>query len=123
MGTCPFPLRAPVRRAPRQPPRERKTTGRPPSATAKPLKRALLLIPLLAASIAAAVLFGSVIAAPAGAADAAAAPSPGQGGKVVWASTLPSTWDPVTSTAGTDVTALSLVYSGLPKMDPKARPA
>jgi ABC-type transport system substrate-binding protein len=95
---------------------------RTPSATAKPLKRALLLIPLLAASIAAAVLFGSVVAAPAHAGSTAAAPAPGQGGKVVWASTLPSTWDPVTSTAGTDVTPLSLVYSGLTKLDTKGRP-
>ena len=53
---------------------------------------------------------------------AAGPPAPGKGGKIVWASTLPSTWDPITSTAGTDVTALSLVYSGLTKMDVKGHP-
>jgi peptide/nickel transport system substrate-binding protein len=83
------------------------------------LKRALLLVPLVAASALAAALFGSVVSAPA---HAAGAPAPGKGGKVVWASFLPSLWDPVTSTAGTDVTALSLVYSGLTKMDVKGRP-
>ena len=94
----------------------------PPRTTARPLKRALLTIPLLVASVAAAALFGSAIAAPAHAASKAGVPAPGKGGKVVWASFLPSTWDPITSTAGTDVTALSLVYSGLTKMDTKGRP-
>jgi ABC-type transport system substrate-binding protein len=92
---------------------------RTPSVPANPWQRALLLISLLAASAAAAALFGSLVAAPA---HAASAPAPGKGGKVVWASTLPSTWDPITSTAGTDVTALSLVYSGLTKLDTKGRP-
>ncbi|MDP9256223.1 MAG: ABC transporter substrate-binding protein [Actinomycetota bacterium] len=85
----------------------------------KRVKRALLWIPLLAASAAASALFGSVVTA---GAHAAASPAPGKGGKLVWAASLPSTWDPITSTAGTDVTALSLVYSGLTKMDAKGRP-
>ena len=83
------------------------------------LKRALLCIPLAAAVAAAAAFSGGVAATPA---HAAGVPAPGKGGKVVWASFLPSLWDPVTSTAGTDVTALSLVYSGLTKMDVKGRP-
>jgi ABC-type transport system substrate-binding protein len=98
------------------------SSASPAPKPARPLKRALLTIPLLLASAAAAALFGSAIAAPAHAAGKAGVPAPGKGGKVVWASTLPSTWDPITSTAGTDVTALSLVYSGLTKMDTKGRP-
>jgi ABC-type transport system substrate-binding protein len=90
-----------------------------PSEPKQRLKRALLLIPLIVASAAAAALFGSIVSAPA---HAAGTPAAGKGGKLVWASFLPSNWDPVTSTAGTDVTALSLVYSGLTKMDTKGRP-
>ncbi|MDX6599616.1 MAG: peptide/nickel transport system substrate-binding protein, partial [Gaiellales bacterium] len=83
------------------------------------LKKVLLCIPPAAAVVAAAAFSGGVAAPPA---HAAGVPAPGKGGKVVWASFLPSLWDPVTSTAGTDVTALSLVYSGLTKMDVKGRP-
>jgi ABC-type transport system substrate-binding protein len=49
-------------------------------------------------------------------------PAPGQGGKLVWSSYLPSTWDPVTSQAGTDVTPLSLVYSALTHLDLNGNP-
>jgi ABC-type transport system substrate-binding protein len=81
-------------------------------------KRLLVGGPLLLAGATAAALAGTSASS-----HAAGPPAPGKGGKVVWASTLPSTWDPITSTAGTDVTALSLVYSGLTKMDTKGRPA
>ncbi|MEU5031671.1 ABC transporter substrate-binding protein [Streptomyces milbemycinicus] len=39
-----------------------------------------------------------------------------------WGWTLPSSWDPVTSSAGWDVHALSLVYAALTKLDPKGNP-
>lgn len=38
-----------------------------------------------------------------------------------WGWYLPSSWDPVASTAGQDVHALSLVYSGLTKQDPSGK--
>lgn len=39
-----------------------------------------------------------------------------------WGWALPSSWDPVTSSAGWDVHALSLVYAGLTKLDQKGDP-
>ncbi len=60
--------------------------------------------------------------ASAGASRAAVLPKPGQGGKLVFAGYLPSLWDPALSTAGTDVSALSLVYSGLTKLDVHGNP-
>lgn len=47
------------------------------------------------------------------------------GGTLKWGWDLPSSWDPVTSSKGWDVHALSLVYSGLTKLDPSgaAEPA
>lgn len=39
--------------------------------------------------------------------------------KLAWGWTLPSTWDPVTSTVGNDVHALSLVYAAITKQDLK----
>ncbi|MFJ6567891.1 ABC transporter substrate-binding protein [Streptomyces sp. NPDC091292] len=36
-----------------------------------------------------------------------------------WGWALPTSWDPVTSSAGWDVHALSLVYAGLTKLDPR----
>ena len=38
-----------------------------------------------------------------------------------WGWRLPTSWDPVASTAGNDVHALSLVYSGLTKQDPDGK--
>lgn len=49
----------------------------------------------------------------------------GGGGTLKWGWDLPTSWDPVTSSAGWDVHALSLVYSGLTKLGPRgeAEPA
>lgn len=40
---------------------------------------------------------------------------------LTWGWYLPTSWDPVASTAGQDVHALSLVYSGLTKQDPTGK--
>lgn len=42
-------------------------------------------------------------------------------GHLTWGWYLPTSWDPVASTAGQDVHALSLVYSGLTKQDPEGK--
>ncbi|RII14674.1 Glutathione-binding protein GsiB precursor [Streptomyces sp. YIM 130001] len=41
------------------------------------------------------------------------------GGVIKWGWDLPTSWDPVTSSAGWDVHGLSLVYAGLTKLDEK----
>lgn len=41
----------------------------------------------------------------------------GAGGTLKWGWALPTSWDPVTSSAGWDVHVLSLVYAGLTKLD------
>ncbi|MFJ4713646.1 ABC transporter substrate-binding protein [Streptomyces sp. NPDC088785] len=41
------------------------------------------------------------------------------GGTLKWGWDLPTSWDPVTSSAGWDVHSLSLVYAGLTQLDPK----
>ncbi len=41
----------------------------------------------------------------------------GSSGTVRWGWALPTSWDPVFSSAGWDVHALSLVYAGLTKLD------
>ncbi|MFG2039474.1 ABC transporter substrate-binding protein [Dactylosporangium sp. NPDC048998] len=43
----------------------------------------------------------------------------GAGGTLKWGWALPTSWDPVTSSAGWDVHVLSLVYAGLTKLDEK----
>ncbi|MGW6059224.1 ABC transporter substrate-binding protein [Streptomyces sp. NPDC055189] len=43
----------------------------------------------------------------------------GGGGVLKWGWDLPTSWDPVTSSAGWDVHSLSLVYAGLTKLDEK----
>ena len=48
---------------------------------------------------------------------AAAAGQNGVGGTVKWGWALPTSWDPITSSAGWDVHALSLVYAGLTQED------
>ncbi|MEU8036686.1 ABC transporter substrate-binding protein [Streptosporangium sp. NPDC049078] len=40
-----------------------------------------------------------------------------EGGTLKWGWSLPTTWDPVTSSAGNDVNALSLVYSAVTRLD------
>ncbi len=44
--------------------------------------------------------------------------SGGDGGTLNWASSAPTSWDPVTSAAGNDVTNLSLVYEALTRLGP-----
>ena len=56
-----------------------------------------------------------------GSAPGAAAAS-GPGGTLKWGWDLPTSWDPVTSSAGWDVHALSLVYAGLTQEDEKGDP-
>jgi peptide/nickel transport system substrate-binding protein len=54
----------------------------------------------------------------AGCGDGAAATATGAGGGTLkWGWALPTSWDPVTSSAGWDVHVLSLVYAGLTKLD------
>jgi peptide/nickel transport system substrate-binding protein len=74
----------------------------------------------LVAALSLAVL--TAFALPAGAARTVAVPKPGDGGKLVFAGYLPTLWDPAYSTAGTDISALSLVYSGLTKLDVHGNP-
>jgi ABC-type transport system substrate-binding protein len=83
-----------------------------------PARRALLAL----AATALVALPAAGVPASAGAARSVAIPKPGQGGKLVFAGYLPSLWDPALSTAGTDVSALSIVYSGLTKLDVKGNP-
>jgi peptide/nickel transport system substrate-binding protein len=51
--------------------------------------------------------------------DADAAAGGGTGGTVKWGWDLPTSWDPITSSAGWDVHVLSLVYAGLTQEDEK----
>src|ERR1700722_11145866 len=52
-------------------------------------------------------------------ADAAAAAAPGASGTLNWEWELPTSWDPVTSSAGWDMHALGLVYASITTLDPK----
>lgn len=68
-------------------------------------------LPLLAAATAATLAL-------AGCAGATAAPSDSAGTtSLTWGWALPTSWDPVTSTAGWDTHALALVYDGLTQLD------
>lgn len=51
-------------------------------------------------------------------APASAGGGGGNTGTLKWGWELPTSWDPITSSAGWDVHVLSLVYSGLTKLDP-----
>jgi peptide/nickel transport system substrate-binding protein len=50
---------------------------------------------------------------------AATTSATGTGGTLKWGWALPTSWDPITSSAGWDVHALSLVYAGLTQLDEK----
>ena len=50
-------------------------------------------------------------------ATAATGGSGSNNGTLKWGWALPTSWDPVTSSAGWDVHALSLAYAGLTKLD------
>ena len=52
-------------------------------------------------------------------ADAAAAGASGASGTLNWEWELPTSWDPVTSSAGWDMHALGLVYASITTLDPK----
>ncbi|WP_341954810.1 ABC transporter substrate-binding protein [Microbacterium sp. LWH13-1.2] len=68
-------------------------------------------LPLFAAATAATLAL-------AGCAGASAAPSDSSDGtSLTWGWALPTSWDPVTSTAGWDTHALALVYDGLTQLD------
>src|ERR1700689_3985916 len=51
--------------------------------------------------------------------DAAAAGASGASGTLNWEWELPTSWDPVTSSAGWDMHALGLVYASITTLDPK----
>jgi ABC-type transport system substrate-binding protein len=62
---------------------------------------------------------GAALALTACGGNSSAAPGAGAGSSVLkWGWSLPTSWDPVFSSAGWDVHALSLVYAGLTKLDP-----
>ncbi len=65
---------------------------------------------------------GAAVALAACGAGATPATSGGTSGTLKWGWALPTSWDPVTSSAGWDVHALSLVYAGLTKEDPEGDP-
>jgi peptide/nickel transport system substrate-binding protein len=87
------------------------------------------LRPRLARRLAAAAAAGIVIAAvaacgssggsTAAGADAAADGASGASGTLNWEWELPTSWDPVTSSAGWDMHALGLVYASITTLDPK----
>lgn len=64
---------------------------------------------------------GAALALAACGADGTAAGRAG-GGTIKWGWSLPTSWDPVFSSAGWDVHDLSLVYAGLTKLDEKGDP-
>lgn len=68
------------------------------------------LVPFAAATVAALALAGCAASAPAPS-DSASSTS------LTWGWALPTSWDPVTSTAGWDTHALALVYDGLTQLD------
>ncbi|MCT9930325.1 ABC transporter substrate-binding protein [Planotetraspora sp. A-T 1434] len=73
--------------------------------------------PFIALALAAAVLaLGACGGAPAGTTAQTA------DGTLKWGWSLPTTWDPVTSSAGNDVNALSLVYGSITRLDDKGTP-
>jgi peptide/nickel transport system substrate-binding protein len=69
---------------------------------------------------AAALALAGCAASPKTAADDSAAPT-----VLKWGFSLPTSWDPVTSSTGNDINTVSLVYSSLTQLDPKgnAEPA
>ncbi|GAA4877716.1 ABC transporter substrate-binding protein [Kitasatospora terrestris] len=83
-------------------------------------RRSFLGLGLGAGAALALAACGGTTVAPSGSADAA-----GSSGTLKWGWALPTSWDPVFSSAGWDVHVLSLVYAGLTKLDEsgKAVPA
>jgi peptide/nickel transport system substrate-binding protein len=87
---------------------------RPASRTRRAVAAAAALV-ALSAAVAACGSGGSSTAAPAGAATTAS----GASGTLNWEWELPTSWDPVTSSAGWDMHALGLVYASITTLDPK----
>ncbi|MCK9900590.1 ABC transporter substrate-binding protein [Frankia sp. Cpl3] len=98
-------------------PRTTFTTSVPASDLAGPVmgRRGFLRLGALAAG-------GSILLAACGGDDASGTSAGGSGGTLRWGWALVTSWDPITSAAGWDVHALSLVYAGLTKLDEKATP-
>src|ERR1700689_43298 len=69
-------------------------------------------------TISAVAACGSGVSPPTGT-DAAAAGASGASGTLNWEWELPTSWDPVTSSAGWDMHALGLVYASITTLDPK----
>lgn len=91
-----------------------------PAAPAGPLaRRSFLGLGLGAGAAAALTACGSGSPADAG---AGAGGSGASGGTVRWGWALPTSWDPVFSSAGWDVHDLSLVYAALTKLDAHGNP-
>lgn len=57
------------------------------------------------------------------ASDASSGSGAGGGGKLTWAWQLPTTWDPVTSSAGSDVQMLALTYDPITALDAEGNAA
>ncbi|WP_018637309.1 ABC transporter substrate-binding protein [Parafrankia elaeagni] len=97
-------------------PRTTFTTPVPAADLAGPVlgRRGFLRLGTLAAG-------GSILLAACGGNDPAGVGS-GGGGMLRWGWALVTSWDPITSSAGWDVHALSLVYAGLTRLDEKATP-
>jgi peptide/nickel transport system substrate-binding protein len=91
---------------------------RPVTAAPAPDPRALSRRGLLGLGLGAA---STVLLAACGGTAAASLSSSagGSGGTLKWGWELPTSWDPITSSAGWDVHALSLVYAGLTQEDEK----
>ncbi len=68
-----------------------------------------------------AALAAAATLALAGCAGGAAPSGTSAGTSLTWGWALPTSWDPVTSTAGWDTHALALVYDGLTQLDPDGK--
>jgi len=86
---------------------------RPSSRTRRAVAAATALVALSAAVAACGSGGGSSTADPAG------ATTTGASGTLNWEWELPTSWDPVTSSAGWDMHALGLVYASITTLDPK----
>src|SRR5580692_1999097 len=91
---------------------------RPPARLRPGLARRLAAGAAAGIVIAAVAACGSGGGSTAGAADDAAGAS-GASGTLNWEWELPTSWDPVTSSAGWDMHALGLVYASITTLDPK----
>jgi ABC-type transport system substrate-binding protein len=103
----------------------RRADDRPGGTSVKPNRRLIRVVGALAGLIVSALLIaacgGSSSPTVADVAGNSAATSSGGGGgsgTLNWEWELPTSWDPVTSTAGWDVHVLSLVYASITRLNP-----